>query len=94
MENLLVFYVEPLLALLPNGRRTDYAGVLRRAWRLVMQCHAHDFICACHSDLVAADVMARLEQARQLAERLEEELLVELLGMRPAEQPIASPALW
>ena len=91
VENLLIYTVEPLLALLPAGSRPAYAGALRRAWRLVLQCHAHDSICGCHSDLVAADMMSRFEQARQLAEKLEEELLVELTGIRPAEQPVVVP---
>jgi hypothetical protein len=92
VENLLTSYVEPLLALLDPCRRSHYAGLLRRAWRLVMQCQAHDSICSCHSDLVAADVMARLAQARQLAEGLERETLCDLLGVRPAEDAAGLPS--
>jgi mannosylglycerate hydrolase len=92
VENWLTFYVEPLLALVQPDRRHRYWGMLRRAWALVMQCHAHDSICSCHSDLVAADVMHRLSGAQQLAEKLEEGLWVELLQIRPNEQSAQLPS--
>ncbi len=92
VENLLTYYVEPLLVLVHPERRHAYRGSLRRVWALVTQCHAHDSICSCHSDLVAADVMNRLSRARQLGESLEQELFVEILGTRPAEQPVQLPS--
>jgi mannosylglycerate hydrolase len=96
-ENILTFSVEPLMTLVPPERRLQYRGMLRRAWTLLMECHAHDSICSCHSDLVAADVMSRLNQARQLAETLEQELWPAILGMRPNEQATSLPStlvLW
>ena len=92
VENLLTYSIEPLLTLVHPERVSRYRGILQRAWRLAMQCHTHDSICSCHSDLVAADVMNRLGRARQLAESLEQELLVDVLGVRPAEQPAQLPS--
>ena len=92
VENLLAYSVEPLLTLVHPERRSRYRGILQRAWRLAMQCHGHDSICSCHSDLVAADLMNRLGQAQQLAESLEQELLVDVLGVRPAEQSAQLPS--
>ena len=92
VENLLTFSVEPLLTLVSPERRLKYRGMLRRAWRLLLECHTHDSICSCHADLVAADMRSRLSQARQLAEALEQELWTEILGVRPNEQTTALPA--
>ena len=83
--------MEPLLARLPLSHRKDFLDMLRLAWQILMQCHAHDSICSCHSDLVAHDVMNRLSRCLQLAESLEQEILVQLIGVRPNEQEVSLP---
>jgi alpha-mannosidase len=44
--------------------------LLRRAWRLLMECHPHDSICGCSIDQVHEEMRARFDQVEQIAEEI------------------------
>ena len=67
VETLLERYAEPLAEQVPGG-----VEELERAWTLLLWNGAHDSACGCSHDQVAADVDARLAEARAIAERIVE----------------------
>nr|WP_318383980.1 glycoside hydrolase family 38 C-terminal domain-containing protein [uncultured Enterobacter sp.] len=69
-ETLLIHQTEPLLAL---ARANDLAvseEMLEKAWRLLLESHAHDSMGGCNSDETNRDVLTRCEHARQIGEAL------------------------
>ena len=66
VESLLERYAEPLAALVPGFAWPE--DELRRAWTLLLWNGAHDSACGCSHDQVAADVDARFDEARGIAE--------------------------
>ncbi len=44
------------------------AAVVGEAWRLLMQCHAHDSICGCSIDQVHDEMRPRFDQVQQMGE--------------------------
>ncbi|MDP2675963.1 MAG: glycoside hydrolase family 38 C-terminal domain-containing protein [Dehalococcoidia bacterium] len=75
-EDLLARYAEPLAAwahLLrdANGRDAERSaedrGLLRHAWRLLLQNAPHDSVTGCHVDAVSDDMRVRFERCRQIA---------------------------
>ena len=76
-ENLLTRWVEPFSAfadgMLPAaelGRLRAQNGIIRQAWRLLMQNHPHDSICGCSIDPVCEEMHTRFDQVDQIAEDL------------------------
>ena len=73
-ERLLERYAEPLSALhLPEHAWPD--AFLRLAWRRVIENSAHDSICGCSIDPVAAQVLVRFAEAQQVARTLTNRVL-------------------
>ena len=66
-ERWLTRYAEPINAL--HGIAWP-AGLLDLAWGRVIDCSAHDSICGCSVDPVAAQVLVRLAEAEQIAREL------------------------
>ncbi|HYU56890.1 MAG TPA: hypothetical protein VEO00_02420, partial [Actinomycetota bacterium] len=66
VEALVERYAEPLAALVPGGEWPHRE--LERAWTLLLWNGAHDSVCGCSVDEVAAAVEARLAEARAIAE--------------------------
>lgn len=65
-------YAEPFSTLAwLHGRRYD-AGLLWKAWELLIQNHPHDSICGCSIDEVHREMVSRFEQSRQIADLLTE----------------------
>ena len=58
-------YAEPLAALALLARE-DLRPLIRKAWSLVLQNHAHDSICGTGADGVHEEMMVRFNQARDL----------------------------
>ncbi|MGE5586617.1 MAG: alpha-mannosidase [Clostridia bacterium] len=75
----LTHYAEPLActAWLFAGREYP-AEMLRLAWKLYLQNQAHDSICGCSTDEVAAEMTARYTQAREIAAAVAAESLASL----------------
>jgi len=61
-----------------DGRLADPVAVLREAWRLLMQCHAHDSICGCSIDQVHDEMRPRFDQVEQIGESLVRQNLTRL----------------
>ncbi len=79
-ETLLEGWVEPwtTLALALGG--PDERAALRLAWRRVLHNQAHDSICGCSLDAVAAQVLGRYESAAGLARETLTRLLERVAG--------------
>jgi mannosylglycerate hydrolase len=70
IQNLLEGYVEPVAAF-ASVLGEDYpAGFLREAWKLLLQNHFHDSICASSVDQVHQEMMTRFDKSEQIAEAL------------------------
>lgn len=63
---------------------TSHAHFLWHAWKLLVQNHPHDSICACSRDEVIVDMHARFQHILQLHELMAERILRELLPQRPS----------
>jgi mannosylglycerate hydrolase len=74
---------EPLAALDRWYRGVDRRPVLEMAWRTLVRAQFHDSIGGCTSDPVARRVLARIEDAADLAAELEREALHSLAGYDP-----------
>ncbi len=48
----------------------DQRGILRDAWKLLMQCHPHDSICGTSIDPVVAEMQVRFSQVDQVSSSL------------------------
>ncbi|HEX2979374.1 MAG TPA: glycoside hydrolase family 38 C-terminal domain-containing protein [Anaerolineaceae bacterium] len=56
---------------IPSHVRLDQpAEILRRTWRLLMECHPHDSICGCSIDQVHDEMRARFDQVDQVGEEI------------------------
>ncbi|HGE71109.1 TPA: hypothetical protein ENX78_09765 [Candidatus Poribacteria bacterium] len=70
-QTLLEKYAEPLATFAWVVKGDDYPSpFLERAWRLLLQNHFHDTICACSQDKVYHDAMQRYANSQQIAEKL------------------------
>ncbi|HEY3313445.1 MAG TPA: glycoside hydrolase family 38 C-terminal domain-containing protein [Anaerolineales bacterium] len=100
-ENLLTRWVEPfstfatILALpedsgqpVPQLRSTR--GIIRQAWRLLMENHPHDSICGCSIDQVHAEMQSRFDQVDQIGEELTRQSLEALAGRIGAGPEVAA----
>ena len=80
---------EPLLALFrPAGEWAAASGLLAVAWDRLIANSAHDSACACCTDAVADQVLARYAEAQQVADALADQALgdiAEETGTRPGE---------
>lgn len=80
-ETLLTGWLEPwIVAALAEGV-PDERPALDAAWRLLLQCQAHDSIGGCATDAVAAQVEARLAEAVDLAAQTVDRVLAGLAGL-------------
>lgn len=70
-QTLLEKYAEPYAAFAYAVAGDDYPEpFLERAWRLLLQNHFHDTICACSQDKVYHDAMLRYAHSQQISEKL------------------------
>ena len=70
-QTLLEKYAEPLATFAWAVTGDDYpAAFLERAWRLLLQNHFHDTICACSQDKVYHDALLRYAHSQQISEKL------------------------
>jgi mannosylglycerate hydrolase len=82
LETQLVHYVEPFVALgLALGGEATWLNCVDYAWRELMRNHPHDDICGCSVDPVHRNNEHIYEQVRQVAHKLEREVL-RFLGWR------------
>ncbi len=69
-EHLLEHWVEPLTAWAWKNGVTYPQGLIRQAWRYLLQNHPHDSICGCSLDQVHRENAVRFAQSQQIAEEL------------------------
>jgi mannosylglycerate hydrolase len=74
-QNLLQRYAEPLLAWAWSRGMPSEQGLLRHAWKSLMQNHPHDSICGCSIDPVHRDMMTRFRAVEDVGEGLVEHAL-------------------
>ncbi len=67
----------PLHLLVPSRLRNP-AGIVRQAWRLLMENHPHDSICGCSIDQVHAEMKTRFDQVEQIGEEITRQSLATL----------------
>src|SRR5581483_10616634 len=67
-EHLLERWVEPLTAWASQLGFTYPRGLIRMAWRYLLQNHPHDSICGCSIDQVHRENAVRFAQSQQVAE--------------------------
>ncbi|OGO17998.1 MAG: hypothetical protein A2Z14_11665 [Chloroflexi bacterium RBG_16_48_8] len=70
LQNLLEGYAEPIAAFAFVLGEDYPAGFLRQAWKLLLQNHFHDSICASSVDQVHREMMIRFDNVEQIAEAL------------------------
>jgi len=76
-QNKLESYAEPLAAIaLIKGR--DFRPLLKKAWAVLLQNHAHDSICGTGVDEVHEEMMHRFAEANKLADAVAERALQHL----------------
>ena len=68
IEHLLVNWVEPLTAWAAKLGAPYPAGLVRLAWKYLLQNHPHDSICGCSIDQVHRENAVRFAQSEQVAE--------------------------
>ncbi len=71
---------EPLAALAHLVGRRDQRGVLRSAWRTLIESQFHDTIGGCASDLVAEEQSMRLTTVETLTEEIAHEAIAGITG--------------
>ena len=67
-EHLLERWLEPLTAWATRLGMPYPGGLIRLAWRYLLQNHPHDSICGCSIDLVHRENSVRFAQSQQVAE--------------------------
>lgn len=84
IENLLVSYVEPILAIAYALGLPYQHGLIEQAWKELLKNHAHDSICSCCMDNVHEDMEARFKKALEICTSLLE------LNLRKISESIPS----
>ncbi len=80
-EMLLTGWAEPWAALAHRRGAPDERPALALAWRRLLLCQAHDSLCACSTDAVMAQVVARLDECEGLARETTARALARLSGL-------------
>ncbi|MEI6167995.1 MAG: glycosyl hydrolase-related protein [bacterium] len=84
-EIMLAQVIEPLAAVYEIKQKRPVQHHLDHAWRLLIQNHPHDSICACSRDAVIDDILARFRNVEDLSTLLRQRLMHELLPHPPAD---------
>ncbi|MCP4247600.1 MAG: glycoside hydrolase family 38 [bacterium] len=80
-ETELCFWAEPFGHLAARLDGVEYPqAFIRRAWRYVLQNHAHDSICGCSPDQIHKDMEFRFDQARLINGKIIGEALGAIAG--------------
>lgn len=87
-EGDLCLWAEPFSHLAGLLTRWEYPySYIRRAWRHLLENHAHDSICGCSPDQIHKDMEFRFDQARLIATKVTDQALARIA------QRVATPAL-
>ncbi len=70
-----------------SRRVRNPAGILRQAWRQLLECHPHDSICGCSIDQVYEEIRPRFDQVEQIGEEITRQGLELLAAQIDTRQP-------
>lgn len=84
-EILIYRLLEPLACILESHTGQSCQHMLDHLWKLVIQSHAHDSICACSRDEVMVEIIARFEKVKQLSAVISERWMRHLFPASPFE---------
>jgi len=90
-EHLLERWVEPLTAWAWKLGAPYPAGLVRTAWRYLLQNHPHDSICGCSIDQVHRENAVRFAQSQQIAGGVIAQAMQYLAGAVDTRPPVATP---
>jgi mannosylglycerate hydrolase len=91
-EHLLTGWAEPGCAWAWTLGAAYPAGLLRLAWKLLMQNHPHDSICGCSIDEVHREMVPRFAQSAQIAEEVTTAALQTIAGRINTRMLVATAA--
>lgn len=87
-EHLMEQWVEPLTAWAWKLGQSYPQGLVRMAWRYLLQNHAHDSICGCSIDQVHHENSVRFAQSQQIAESLIQQAMQQIVAATNTCAPI------
>ncbi len=90
-EHLLEHWVEPLTAWAWKAGSSYPQGLVRMAWRYLLQNHAHDSICGCSLDQVHRENAVRFSQSQQIAESLVTQAMQQIVAETDTRAPFLTP---
>ncbi|WP_367565456.1 glycoside hydrolase family 38 C-terminal domain-containing protein [Lacrimispora sp.] len=88
LEQKLLNRVEPLMAIARANQITVSEKLLNKAWKKMLETHAHDGMGGCVSDNVAVDIFHRMKEAEEIADGIENVIakrLSEQIGLKSNE---------
>ena len=89
-EHLLERWVEPMSAWASKLGAPYPAGLVRLAWRFLLQNHPHDSICGCSIDQVHRENSVRFAQSQQIGEQIVSEALHHIVKSTDTRAPVFS----
>ncbi|GAC1354764.1 MAG: hypothetical protein NVS4B11_32090 [Ktedonobacteraceae bacterium] len=90
-EHLLERWVEPLTAWAWKTGAAYPQGLIRAAWRYLLQNHPHDSICGCSIDQVHRENAVRFAQSQQIAESLIQQAMQQIVQVTDTRAPFPTP---
>ncbi len=90
-EHLLERWVEPLTAWAWKLGAVYPQGLIRAAWRYLLQNHPHDSICGCSIDQVHRENAVRFAQSQQIAETLVQQAMEYIVQATDTRAPFSTP---
>jgi alpha-mannosidase len=91
-EALLLRWAEPQTAWAWLLGAPHPTGLVRAAWRELLQCHPHDSICGCGIDQVHEEMRPRFDQSEQIATTLTDQALSAIAAQVETRPPAGLPA--
>ncbi|MBO0778667.1 MAG: hypothetical protein J2P37_07540 [Ktedonobacteraceae bacterium] len=90
-EQLLERWVEPLTAWAARLGEAYPTGLVKLAWRYLLQNHPHDSICGCSIDQVHRENRVRFAQSQQIGEGLLTQAMQQIASHIDTQEPFPAP---
>jgi alpha-mannosidase len=90
-EHLLERWVEPLTAWAAALGNPYPKGLVRTAWKYLLQNHAHDSICGCSIDQVHRENSVRFAQSQQVGESVLNLAMQQIVAATDTQAPFPAP---
>lgn len=94
LEQQMLHRTEPLMAIARANHIEISEKLLHKAWKKMLETHAHDSMGGCVSDNVAVDILHRMKEAKEIADGIENMItkrLSEQIGMKENEVLVFNP---